>query len=194
MTRRPSALLAAALLACGAVALSLSGCAGGPEVDTTATASMPPATRPVETPAPDAAAPAETAAPVTCDTLISEDTRAELEAQGWTVRDEPFLIDTETFDDGLQCTWGDFSTATGNVLMFGWAPIDSELAADLQATLVEQGWTREEGEDGVYVTEDPSHALTVDENGYGLTYLFGDGWVTFGDTKQSLLLIERPTD
>ena len=34
--------------------------------------------------------------------------------------------------------------------------------------------------------------MTTDAEGYGITYLFGDGWVTFSDTRQGLLLIQRP--
>ena len=29
--------------------------------------------------------------------------------------------------------------------------------------------------------------------GYGLTYLFGDGWVKYADTKQGLLLVVWPS-
>jgi hypothetical protein len=31
--------------------------------------------------------------------------------------------------------------------------------------------------------------MGTDEDGYGMTYLFGDGWVTLSDTKQGLLLV-----
>ncbi len=29
-------------------------------------------------------------------------------------------------------------------------------------------------------------------DGYGLTYLFGDGWVKLADTRQSLILVDTP--
>ena len=55
-----------------------------------------------------------------------------------------------------------------------------------QQTLVDQGWVRESRRDGVYITESPETAIAKDDQGYGMTYLFGDGWVTIADTKQGL--------
>ena len=55
-----------------------------------------------------------------------------------------------------------------------------------------QGWVREDSAEGVYITESPETTIAVDEEGYGMTYLFGDGWVKLADTKQGLLLIEWP--
>ena len=43
-----------------------------------------------------------------------------------------------------------------------------------------------------YVTENPDYSIAVDESGFGMTYEFGDGWVTLAYTKQSLVLINRP--
>ena len=43
-----------------------------------------------------------------------------------------------------------------------------------------------------YITENPANVLNPDSDGYGMTYQFGDGWITLADTKQGLLLIERP--
>jgi len=188
----------AAAVALGAAALLTVACAATPEpgptpVDAATDAAVDPA--PVATPAP-----AETTAPepekplkVTCDTLISADLLADLEAQGWTAKEEPFAIGEATFDDGVSCMWGDFSTATGNVLIFAWAPVTAAETEAAQAQLEADGWIRETGDAGVYYTEDPSLALNVDENGYGMTYLFADDSVTLSDTKQGLLLIEDPT-
>ena len=82
--------------------------------------------------------------------------------------------------------------ATDNLLVFGWAPIAASEATRLQADLIGQGWLREDGAQGTYITTDPQYAVAVDEDGYGMTYLFGDGWVTLALTKQGLVLIERP--
>ncbi|TDN92581.1 hypothetical protein [Microbacterium sp. BK668] len=94
--------------------------------------------------------------------------------------------------DGVQCIWGDFSTASDQVQIFGWAPISEDLAESAESELVGQGWRREDSPEGVYVTENPDTAVSVDEEGYGLTYLFGDGWVKYADTKQGILLVEWP--
>ena len=39
------------------------------------------------------------------------------------------------------------------------------------------------------VTESADTTVATDDEGYGLTYLFGDGWVKYADTKQGLLLV-----
>ena len=46
--------------------------------------------------------------------------------------------------------------------------------------------------DGLIVTESSETTVATDEDGYGLTYLFGDGWVKYADTKQGLLLVRWP--
>lgn len=130
----------------------------------------------------------------TCDTLISSDTIADFESIGWTARTDPFYIGDSELADGLQCVWADFEAPAGDHLqMFGWAPITADAATSAEDTLVAQGWLRESGADGgVYITESPESAIAVDDEGYGMTYLFGDGWVKVADTKQGLLLIEWP--
>ena len=154
------------------------GCAATtppPEPETTtgagATPSVPaaqPSTEPTEN-----AAPAEDP---TCETLIADATVADFQSVGWTAR-----------------VWADFEGQAGDhVQIFGWAPIEADAASDAEAELVEQGWTREKGADGVYVTESPETSIATDNEGYGMTYLFGDGWVILADTKQGLVLIDWP--
>ena len=55
--------------------------------------------------------------------------------------------------------------------------------------LVAQGWKVEETPEGLFVTESADTTVATDDQGYGLTYLFGDGWVKYADTKQGLLLV-----
>jgi hypothetical protein len=47
----------------------------------------------------------------------------------------------------------------------------------------------EEVPEGLIVTESADTTVATDDQGYGLTYLFGDGWVKHADTKQGLLLV-----
>lgn len=177
-----------------ALALVLSACAtpGAPTPTGTVVTTAPTPT------ATDAGAATPTTSPTTvpeatCDSLVAEDILTDLTAKGWTFEEAPFTAGDLTLDDGLQCTWADFSVASGNLFLFGWAPITADEAQQAQDQLVAQGWTIEDAEDGgLYVTEDGTRAPTVDENGYGMTYEFGGGWVTIADTKQNLLLIERP--
>lgn len=182
-------LLAPILL--GALALAACSTTPASSPTTTATESAPPAA-PIETPDASPSASTEASAP-TCDTLISSSLVDELTSYGWTSRTDDFLVGATVVEGGLQCTWADFDgPATDNLLLFGWAPIASSEATRLQTELIGQGWLREDGAQGTYITTDPQYAVAVDEDGYGMTYLFGDGWVTVALTKQGLVLIERP--
>jgi len=182
-----------ALAALGLAALLLTGCGTSAEPDPTATVGGgTPSAAPTDAQPTPSATPSATAAAATCDSLIVPDVHEELGAQGWTFKETPFAAGGVTLGKGLQCTWADYTTASGNLMLFGWAPITVDQAADMQRGLEAQGWLREEDGSGVYITEDPMQAPTIDDNGYGMTYQFGDGWVTVSDTKQNLLLIQRP--
>lgn len=112
---------------------------------------------------------------------------------GWTSREDVFYAGSGPLEGGIQCTWADFDGhASDNLLVYGWAPIDGPTAQALQTELVAQGWVREDADGSVYITESPEIASSVDENGYGTTYQFGEGWVKLARTKQGLLLIEWP--
>jgi hypothetical protein len=178
-----------ALLA--ASALLLAGCTGDSPAPTVTTAA------PVQTTAPTPVASATTtptasAASVTCETLISASIQEEFASHNWTYRQDVFHIGETTIDEGIECIWGDYSVATDHVQIFGWAPISSSDADAARAQLLAAGWVRIDDPSGDFVTENPDTAVTMDDEGYGLTYEFGDGWVTMSDTKQSLVLIERP--
>lgn len=183
-----------ALAALGATALLLSGCgaSASPEATSPGNAVSPSAAPSASAPAPTASA---TTSPVTasCDTLIGADLLSELTAQGWTYKEAAITVGDQTVADSLTCTWADYTVASGNLLLFGWAPIAADEAEALASELESEGWIREEAAEGFFITEDPMQAPTTDENGYGMTYEFGNGWMTVSDTKQNLLLIERPS-
>lgn len=44
-----------------------------------------------------------------------------------------------------------------------------------------EGWKCEDGLDGMYIIEDFCYLMGMDEEGYGMIYFFGDGWVCFVD-------------
>lgn len=182
--------LAGIALAVGAATV-LAGCAGSqPEPEPTSQATTTTPTQPApeetgeETPEPQA--------DPACDTIIPADVVASFEDANWTFREEVFRVGATEVPGGITCTWGDMSVASDHVQMFGWAPLDADRSAQLQSTLLQEGWLSEEGSTGTYVTEDPDTAVAPDDEGYGWTYLFGDGWVTFADTKQGLVLVEWP--
>lgn len=144
-------------------------------------------------PTPDASASSAPAGDPQCDTIIPASTVEDFESVGWTVRAETFRVGEIEIPDGIQCIWGDFTTATDHVQIFGWAPISEQEAAEARDQLEAMKWRVEETPEGIIVTESAETTVATDAEGYGLTYLFGDGWVKYADTKQGLLLVVWPS-
>jgi hypothetical protein len=185
MSRRILASTAAGLFALTV----LTGCAA-PSTPPAATPSSstpptPAAVEPVTTPEPSA-----TPAEISCESMISAGTVDALSDAGWTAEPKEFVIGDVELTEGMLCFWGDYSVGSDHGQLYGWSPITAENAAKAQTALVAGGWRREEGPSGVYFTEDPQYSMGTDDDGYGMTYLFGDGWVKLADTKQGLVLIE----
>lgn len=188
--RRVSRPLALTVCLAGALAgvLTLAACTspapeGGTEIPSSAPSS------PVAEPAPSASNP--TLPDPTCENILSGAGFTELEAAGWEYASGPFPLGEAELDGGVSCTWTNPAEPGGNILTFGWAPITVDEATTAQQQLEAEGWIVETEGDEVYVTEDPAFALTVDEDGYGVTYLFGEGFVQLADVKQGLLVIQR---
>ncbi|WP_407358321.1 hypothetical protein LTA6_003419 [Microbacterium sp. LTA6] len=187
MIPRISTAAASALL----LALVLTACAGAPtDTGTTPTpkASEPAAeasAEPVTTPTP-----AATSAAPTCETMVSQGTVEALTDEGWTAGVKEFNIGGVPLPQGLLCFWADYTVASDHGQLYGWSQISASDADKAQAALLADGWQREDSSEGVYITEDAEHSMGTDEDGYGMTYLFGDGWVKFADTRQGLILIE----
>ncbi|MDZ8202027.1 hypothetical protein RZO50_10915 [Microbacterium sp. SSW1-59] len=192
----PLARARAGLLTALTVAtLALAACSAAPE----------PAVTEEALPSPNATSPAPTVTseptkdpePVsvgvpTCEGIIPDSLIAEFEAEGWSFEEDSFRVGGLEIAEGVQCLWGDFTIASDHVQLFGWAPITSEESGIAQADLVAAGWRSETDDRGVIVTESADTTVATDDEGYGLTYLFGDGWVKYADTKQSLVLVEWP--
>lgn len=180
-----------ATLSLGAASVALAACVAAPAATPTtpppASASSAP---PVASPEPSVSATSD--AEATCASLLPASTVADFEELGWTSQEGPFYAGGVELADGIQCTWGDYSVATDHVQIYGWAPITDAAASTAKNELLSGGWRSEESADGLYITESTDTAIATDDEGYGITYLFGDGWVTISDTKQGLLLIERP--
>ncbi|WP_217183669.1 hypothetical protein [Streptomyces sp. AC495_CC817] len=184
-TRTPFAAIVALV-----AAAVLAGCSGAPDTATTPT---PKSTEPAAEATPDTVetqAPETPDAELTCDTLISDGAVKALTDTGWTAEPRDFAIGDVVLNDGLLCLWADYSVVSDHGQLYGWSPISGDDAAAAQSWLLAQGWIRENGAEGTYFTEDPQYSLSTDENGYGTTYLFGDGWVKLSDTKQGLILID----
>ncbi len=173
-----------------AAALLLSSCAApSPTPPPPSSASASPEPTPVATTAPVDETPAADADP-TCETIITSGTVDALTSQGWSSKREELRIGETLVEDGLLCMWADFSTASDHGQMYGWGALDERASATAQSNLKRDGWLRSTEGDLVYFTEDPAYAIATDEDGFGMTYEFGDGWVKFADTKQGLLLID----
>ncbi|MFG6445346.1 hypothetical protein ACFXQA_08720 [Microbacterium sp. P07] len=187
-TGRRSILASLALL--GTVGV-LTACTAPPAPEPSASQSVAaPSATPDASPEPTTSATAE--AEASCESILPADTVADFEEIGWTAQEKPFYAGAVELTEGFQCTWGDYTVATDHVQIFGWAPATDSEAETAQQELLSSGWRGEESENGLYVTESADTAISTDADGYGITYLFGDGWVTIADTKQGLLLIERP--
>ncbi|KSU55262.1 hypothetical protein M3672_07920 [Microbacterium enclense] len=185
--RRRGILAAAAALAVGA---TLTACTGqSPDAAPSVAESAA---------GPSIAAPETTATPAsetpdpTCENIIPQATADDFTSLGWASQEEPFRIGATTIDDGIQCKWGDQKIASDRVQIFGWAPIDDATAVSARNELVASGWQVEVDADGTYVTENPEWLGGRGVDGYGLTYLFGEGWVKLADTRQSLILVDAP--
>lgn len=170
------------------VALTACGAPAGPQASPTSDAVRP---SPAPSPEPVSSSVPETPGELTCESMISAGTVSVFTDMGWTAQSKEFVVGGVALTDGLLCFWADYSVASDHGQLYGWASLSSEDAAQAQSGLLSEGWKREDGPDGVYFTEDPRYAMGLDEDGYGMTYLFGDGWVRFADTRQGLILIER---
>ncbi len=178
------------LLIAGSAAF-MTACAATPSAAPSVTQTAAPApSSPAPTPT-TSAAPTPAAAP-DCTTIIPASVVAEFHKVGWTVKAETLRLNGVEVAGGIQCTWGDYTTATDRVQIFGWAPITATAASTAQTDLLASGWRREDAPEGVYITESATTAIAKDAQGYGLTYLFGNGFVKYADTKQGLLLVQWP--
>lgn len=190
MNRVPPRLAAAALVA--SVALLVSACSGGTAATPDSTATTAPTGSSAATSAADPSTSATAAAAPTCETIIPEQTVSDFASVGWTYREETFRVATLELTGGIQCTWGDYTVASDHVQIYGWAPITADQATTARAELLADGWVAVDASDGDFVTENPETAVATDDNGYGMTFQFGDGWIKLADTKQGLVLIEWP--
>lgn len=172
---------AAAILMLSAM---LAACSGAPEPGSSASGAGQPSTGETTQPA------EQDSGEPTCEAIVSEGTVAGLTDAGWTAERKDFVIGDVTLPDGMLCFWADYSQASDHGQLYGWSEITSADAELAQASLVDAGWTREDAPEGSYFTENPDFALNVDDEGYGMTYLFGDGWVKLADTKQGLILVD----
>ncbi|MFB7250456.1 hypothetical protein [Microbacterium sp. NPDC056234] len=185
--RIPLAAAAALLLV-----VTLAACAQAPTPVEPQAATPPPA---AETTAPVVNEPTgepEPAAAPTCETLIADGYVNTLTELGWSAKQSEFRIGETAVENGIHCSWANWEEASDHGQFFAWGELTTDQAAAAQSELIAQGWKREDEDGALYFTEPAGSAMGVDENGYGMTYLFGDGWVRFADTKQSLVLINWP--
>lgn len=169
----------------------LAACTAAPQTTPT---ELPAASAAPSSPAPEAPTTPtpEAATEPTCETIIPSSMVDEFTNLGWTAKSEPMRVGSLALTDGIMCTWGNYTVASDRLQIYGWAAIDDTQRTAAIAELLAAGWTRESSATGTYVTESADTAIATDDDGYGLTYLFGDGWVTYSDTRQGLVLVEWP--
>ncbi|WP_433677117.1 hypothetical protein [Microbacterium gorillae] len=186
--------MAARLLRVGvlvAAAAVLAGCT--PAASEGTTAASPPASANATTPVAESSEPPAEPIELTCESMLSDGLVAGYTAQGWTAVSNPLYIGSTLIPDGMSCTWGNHAGEGNDVAqVFGYGTLTPELATQAQADLAAQGWVTEEDPSGVLVTEPRDGALIKDADGYGMSYLFGDGWVRLADTREALILVVWP--
>ncbi|MFS0893506.1 hypothetical protein [Microbacterium sp. 179-I 3D3 NHS] len=169
----------------------LTACAGAPHAPSATPTRAPASADPAPTVAPVATpAPTATAEEISCESLISAGTVEALTDAGWTAQPKEFVVGDVELTEGLLCFWADYSVGSDHGQLYGWSTITADETTRAQSALLESGWRREESAEGTYFTEDPQYSMGTDDEGYGMTYLFSDGWVKLADTKQGLVLIE----
>jgi hypothetical protein len=170
----------------------LSGCtSAAPSADptTTGNAVSPTPTEALPGPTPDASPTAGGA--VTCDSMIVSDTLAEFKTKGWTAKQTPFTFETQPpsapIGGGLICTWANFrSPRQPDRVRLGTHQL-GRCRNGVRAAREEAGAAKRRVR--LLHHAGSVRVITVDDKGYGMTYLFGDGWVAVSDTKQNLLLM-----
>lgn len=171
-----------------AIALLLAGCSStepGPSGSTT---------QPSVAPASPSANPSTSTTPaaLTCDTLVDANVRASLITNHWQITEEPFRIGDEALKTGFLCAWSPADPGSTSLQLYGYSPLSASEATAAEQKLTDAGWKREDAPDGIYITENPDTTVVTDSDGYGMTYLFGSGWVIVSDTKQGLLVMNPP--
>ena len=174
---------AGAAAAFALVAAIASGCSAGPDLE------------PAPPPATDQALPEETPTPTPtpfvpgCLTIISEETIATLEAEGFVLIEEhendvraEHRVEAMFFDNGgVDCLWG-IAGGGDSLVAFGYTEITPSAAADAQSRLTESGYVRtEEGADVIF-SIDPA----ADVMGIGDVFLFSDGAWYHSTTREAI--------
>ncbi len=167
-----------------------------PEPEPTPTASPTAEQTPTSSPTPSAA-PTPTSAPpaavaATCDNTATDLFRSMMATNAWVswqtqdqqIGARPFdILPNGSPDGAIVCRWGaDPNVATDNVIDLAWAPIDPENAVAAMQKLEDQGFTRIEETDGVYLAK-PGTPGYADADGWGETYYFGFADVRWAATK-----------
>jgi hypothetical protein len=164
------------------------------------TATVPPA--PSATPSPSASAPATTAA--TCENTSTDLFRSMMASNGWVsweTQDQqigaaPFTgFPNGTPEGAIVCRWGaDPNAATDNIIDLAWTPIDPENAVAAMAQLENEGYTRIEEPEGIYLAM-PGEPGYADDDGWGPTYFFGFDDVRWAVTKADVTdYVKAPGD
>ena len=175
--------LAGIAAAFAAIAVIVSGCAVEPEL------------KPAPPPANNQAQPEPTPTPTatrfvpTCLNIISADTMATLEAEGFVLIEEhendlraENRVEVAFFDNGgVDCLWG-IAGGGDSLVAFGYSPITPAAISGVQAQLADSGYVRsEEGGDVIY-SIDPA----ADVMGVGDVFLFSDDAWYHSTTREAL--------
>ena len=94
----------------------------------------------------------------------------------------------------IVCRWGsDPAAATDNIVDIAWAPIDPENAVAAMQKLSEEGYTRTDAPEGVYLSLTGPEGYT-DAEGWGETYYFTPDDVRWAATRADVTYVKSPTE
>jgi hypothetical protein len=175
--------------------LVVAGCAANPVPAVTPTVPLASPSGQAAAPSATVTGPDATAAPVgppTCEGIISSVTVDDLTKLGWEARQDPFYVGNIELAGGIQCTWGDPGVASDQVQVYGWAPMDDAVKAEVTKELLDSGWKEFDEDGATYLTATGHMIMNPDEDGYGITFRLGDGQISVADTKQGLQLVQWP--
>lgn len=150
---------------------------------------------------PTAAPPTTTVA--TCENTSTDAFRSMMASNAWVswetqdqqVGARPFdLFPNGTPEDAIVCRWGESpDIPTDNIIDLAWTPIDPENAVAAMAELENEGYTRIEEPDGIYLAMpgDPGYS---DAEGWGQTFFFGFDYVGWAVTKADVTSYVKSPD
>lgn len=188
-----STRFARAFAALAVIAVTVSGCAGSPDLE------------PAPSPTHEAAPPVDTASPTPtptpyvpdCLNIISSETEATLTAEGFVLIEEhesklrvEQRVEAMFFDNGgVDCLWG-VAGGGDSLVAFGYSPITPADAATAQQKLAAGGYAQTEEGTDIVLSIDPK----TDAMGIGDVFVFSGAEWFHATTREAITEIRESVE